>query len=58
MTASAMKGDMERCLAAGMDAYVSKPVRMKDLGAVIAHWIATRETPPPLPVAEILTGPR
>ncbi len=31
LTAYAMKGDQERCLAAGMDAYVSKPVRSEDL---------------------------
>jgi two-component system, sensor histidine kinase and response regulator len=35
MTAHAMKGDRERCLAAGMDAYVSKPLQIQQLFAVI-----------------------
>jgi signal transduction histidine kinase/DNA-binding response OmpR family regulator len=39
MTAHAMKGDRERCLAAGMDAYVAKPVAKRDLLDAIARVV-------------------
>ena len=39
MTASAMEGDRERCLAAGMDDYIPKPVRPETLRGVLEHWL-------------------
>jgi CheY-like chemotaxis protein/HPt (histidine-containing phosphotransfer) domain-containing protein len=42
MTAHSMKGDRERCLQAGMDDYVSKPIRPAELFAVLDRVLAGR----------------
>ena len=40
MTAHAMTGDRDRCLAAGMDGYISKPIRALDLLGLIENTMA------------------
>ena len=40
MTAHAFKGDQERCLAIGMDAYLSKPIRQQELYATIESMLS------------------
>lgn len=43
MTAHAMQGDRERCLQAGMDDYVSKPLQQKVLFSALERWLAETE---------------
>ncbi|GIV59459.1 MAG: histidine kinase [Rhodothermaceae bacterium] len=39
MTANAMEGERQRCLESGMDDYIAKPFKQKELAQVLAHWI-------------------
>jgi len=49
MTANAMRGDSDRCLAAGMDDYVSKPVDRAILASVLKRWLTPHPTGVTLP---------
>jgi two-component system sensor histidine kinase/response regulator len=42
LTAHAMKGDHERCLDAGVDGYLSKPIRPQELDEILENYVARR----------------
>jgi CheY-like chemotaxis protein/HPt (histidine-containing phosphotransfer) domain-containing protein len=46
LTASALQGERERCLAAGMDDFLPKPLPLNDLRAMLSHWLASTGSDP------------
>ncbi|MCP4702229.1 MAG: PAS domain S-box protein [Gammaproteobacteria bacterium] len=57
MTANALKGDKEKCLAAGMNDYVAKPIDVEQLFAVLGKWIKPGKRTPAPPRAKIEEAP-
>ncbi len=55
MTAAAMEGDRERCMAAGMDDFITKPVRLEAVSTVLERWVANSDLEPKAGGAHVLT---
>ncbi len=57
MTANALRGDRERCLAAGMDEYISKPIQLAELAQVIERNQPSASQPLAAPTTHPLVAP-
>ncbi len=53
VTADAMAGDRERCIQAGMNGYLAKPVELKQLAAVLAKWLPAHSSAKKAPTVQL-----
>jgi CheY-like chemotaxis protein len=56
LTANALEGDRERCLAAGMDDYLSKPLKLEALQETLERWITAPSAKPAEPPVTLQTA--
>ena len=52
MTANAMEGDREKCIRAGMDDYLAKPISLPELRASVSGWLGAADKRPSSPAAQ------
>ncbi len=60
VTANALPGEAGRCLAAGMDDYLAKPIEIRTLSMMLSRWIPATQAPKaiaPAPLAAVPAGP-
>jgi two-component system, sensor histidine kinase and response regulator len=57
LTANALSGDSEACLAVGMDGYLSKPFTIQKLGSMLSKWLSVEREKEPGGAAEARGGP-
>jgi signal transduction histidine kinase/CheY-like chemotaxis protein/HPt (histidine-containing phosphotransfer) domain-containing protein len=57
MTANAMKGDREKCIDAGMNDYIAKPLQIRAINEVLSHWLPrVSDNPAPEPARSETAG--